>query len=131
MAREIISANFVELQAAKIWQRGDLHRAFLENSTIFPLKISLPNLSAKVLLEQFSAVQNAIYLLQTQSKKHGFTHRQLGEQKIPVAVEFENKTLFLRFLNQQKTFAEFTFWLKKHCNGTQFCKNGCCVIHLN
>ena len=88
MARELIPSKYVLEQAAKIWQRGDLHRAFLENSVCFPVMISLPSWSSKVLLTEFSAVQEAIYALNEQSKKHGFTilhsvvnHRQLGEQK--------------------------------------------------
>jgi len=114
MARELIPSKYVQEQAAKIWQRGDLHRAFLENSACFPVTISLPSLSSKVLLTEFSVVQEAIYTLNEQSKKHGFTishnvvnHRQLGEQKIPVTVEFENETIFLRYLRHADDFSEF------------------------
>jgi hypothetical protein len=114
MARELIPSKYVLEQAAKIWQRGDLHRAFLENSACFPVMISLPSWSSKVLLTEFSAVQEAIYALNEQSKKHGFTilhnvvnHRQLGEQKIPVAVEFENETIFLRYVRHGDEFSEF------------------------
>lgn len=114
MARELISPKYVQEQATKIWQRGDLHRAFLENSACFPVTISLPSWSSKVLLTEFSVVQEAIYSLREQSQKHGFTilhnvvnHRQLGEQKIPVAVEFENETIFLRYLRHGDGFSEF------------------------
>ena len=114
MARELISPKYVQEQAAKIWQRGDLHRAFLENNACFPVAISLPSWSSKVLLSEFSAVQEAIYSLHEQSKKHGFmishnvvNHRQLGEQKIPVAVEFENEAIFLRYLRHAEEFSEF------------------------
>ncbi len=120
MARELIPSKYVQEQAAKIWQRGDLHRAFLENSACFPMTISLPSLSSKVLLTEFSVVQEAIYMLNEQSKKHGFTilhnvvnHRQLGEQKIPVAVEFENETIFLRYLRHGDKFSAFKLLAEK------------------
>ena len=109
MARELISSKYVHEQAEKIWQRGDLHRTFLENSVCFPVTISLPSWSSKVLLTEFPAVQEAIYSLNEQSKKHDFTishhvvnHRQLGEQKIPSAIVFETETIFLRFLNKMQ-----------------------------
>ncbi len=114
MARELISSKYVHEQAEKIWQRGDLHRTFLENSVCFPVTISLPSWSSKVLLTEFPAVQEAIYSLNEQSKKHDFTishhvvnHRQLGEQKIPSAIVFETETIFLRFLRHSDEFSEF------------------------
>ena len=120
MARELIPSKYVQEQATKIWQRGDLHRAFLENSACFPVTISLPSWSSKVLLTEFSAVQEEIYSLREQSKKHGFAilhnvvnHRQLGEQKIPVAVEFENEAIFLRFLRHADEFSEFKLLAEK------------------
>ena len=120
MARELIPSKYVQEQSTKIWQRGDLHRAFLENSACFPVTISLPSWSSKVLLTEFSAVQEEIYSLREQSKKHGFAilhnvvnHRQLGEQKIPVAVEFENEAIFLRFLRHADEFSEFKLLAEK------------------
>jgi len=120
VARELIPSKYVQEQSTKIWQRGDLHRAFLENSACFPVTISLPSWSSKVLLTEFSAVQEEIYSLREQSKKHGFAilhnvvnHRQLGEQKIPVAVEFENEAIFLRFLRHADEFSEFKLLAEK------------------
>ncbi len=105
----------------KIWQKGDIHRACLQQDSYFPLQISLKNISAKDLLNHYSEVQDAIYSLRQDSQKHGYsitdktiTHRQLGEQKIPASIIFETEAVFLNYvsktaeLKQFKTLAEYS-----------------------
>ncbi|NOQ34337.1 MAG: hypothetical protein GQ569_00395 [Methylococcaceae bacterium] len=108
------SPKNIKNRVEKIWLKGDLHRANLEKSNIFPLQIALPTISAKALLTEFSKLQAAISTLREDSRKHGYlindkiiNHRQLGEQKIPVAIEFENESVLLRYLGKTQEFDTF------------------------
>lgn len=110
----VISPHALKQKALKLWQRGDLHRAELENIDFFPLKISLKNIPAKTLLADFQAIQAAIILLQKDAQKHGYQlaqktleHRQLGHQSLPCAVVFQQANDFLNYLGLRKTFSTF------------------------
>jgi len=120
----ITPANLKQ-RCQKIWRKGDIHRAWLQQSSCFPLEIPLKNIAAKDLLNYFSEVQDAIFSLRQDSQKHGYsitdktiTHRQLGEQKIPTSIVFETDTVFLNYvsksaeLKQFKTLTEHT--LQEH-----------------
>jgi hypothetical protein len=109
-----INPKTIKERAEKIWQRGDLHKAYLENNLLFPLVIPLANFSAKELLSEFSQVQNVLSVLRQDSQKHGYliqnkaiNHRQLGEQKIPSAIEFSDELVFLRYLGKAQEFSQF------------------------
>lgn len=108
------SPKDIKIRATKIWQRGDLHRAMLEQITLFPLQISLATVSAKKLLVEFSGLQESISTLRQDSRKQGYlindkliNHRQLGEQKIPTSISFETEELFLRYLGKTQAFKQF------------------------
>ncbi|MCK4840457.1 MAG: hypothetical protein KAT04_01090 [Methylococcales bacterium] len=101
-------------QALKIWQRADIHRAWLQKNNYFPLEIPLKNIPAKDLLSNFTEVQDAIYLLRQDSKKHDYlisdklvTHRQLGEQKIPSVIIFKTEAVFLDYVAKSAEFIQF------------------------
>lgn len=114
MANPFITPKAIKERAEKIWQRGDLHKAYLEQRTCFPLTLPLGSFSAKELLSEFAQVQQTINLLRQDSQKHGYliqnkaiNHRQLGEQKIPAAIEFTEEALFLRYLGKAQEFSQF------------------------
>ncbi len=114
MANGFITPKAIKERAEKIWQRGDFHKAYLENNTLFPFSLSLPNLSAKELLSEFSQLQNALDLVRQDSLKNGYlienksvNHRQLGEQKIPSAIVFNDENIFLRYLGKTQEFTQF------------------------
>ncbi|MCX7066203.1 MAG: DUF2220 family protein [Methylococcales bacterium] len=109
-----ITPKELKTRAEKIWQRGELHKAWLLDQPLFPLTLTLPPLTANVLLHQFSAVQTAVSALRQDSVKHNYqlvdkviNHQKLGEQKLPVAVVFTHESNFLRYLNNSQSFAQF------------------------
>jgi hypothetical protein len=109
-----ITPKELKNRAEKIWQRGELHKAWLLNESLFPLTLTLPQLTANVLLHQFSEVQTAVSVLRQDSLKHAYqlndkmmNHRQLGEQKLPEAVVFTSENDFLRYLGENKAFIQF------------------------
>ena len=110
----LITPKDLKQRAVKIWQRGDIHRAWLQKTSIFPLEIPLKNISAKHLLAHFSELQASIYDLRKDSKKHSYfisgkemVHRQLGSQKIPATIVFETETVFLSFITKITEFNQF------------------------
>lgn len=110
----MITPKILKQRALKVWQRGDIHRAWLQKNACFPLEISLKSISAKSLLSDYSELQDAIYTLRIDSQKYGYlvidktiTHRQLGEQKIPAAIRFETEAIFLRYLAKTAEFLQF------------------------
>ena len=110
----LITPKALKQRALKIWQRGDLHRAWLQKTSYFPLDIPLKNIPAKVLLTDFSEVQDAIEQLRQDSQKQGYvitdkviTHRQLGEQSIPSVISFATETIFLNYLSQSAALEQF------------------------
>jgi hypothetical protein len=114
MANGFTTPKTIKERAEKIWLKGDLHKAHLTNTELFPLTIALPNLSAKELLTEFSQLQNSLHLLRQDSVKNGYSienkpinHRQLGEQKIPAAIIFNTENQFLRYLGKNQEFAQF------------------------
>jgi hypothetical protein len=114
VANPFITPKAIKERAEKIWQRGDLHKAYLEQRRCFPLILPLGSFSAKELLSEFTQVQQTINLLRQDSQKHGYliqnkaiNHRLLGEQKIPAAIEFTEEALFLRYLGKVQEFSQF------------------------
>ncbi len=112
--KQFITPKSLKQRCLKQWQRGDFHRAFIQQTELFPLEIPLKNISAKYLLAHFKEVQDAIYSLRQDSKKHGYSiidkviaHRQLGEQKIPATIVFNTETIFLNYLSKSAELNQF------------------------
>ncbi len=109
-----ITPKELKNRAEKIWQRGELHKAWLSDQPLFPLSLALPSLTASVLLHEFSAVQHAVLALRQDSLKHGYqltdriiNHQKLGEQKLPVTAVFATENDFLRYLGNSQIFTQF------------------------
>jgi len=110
----LISPKTLQQRALKIWLRGDVHRAWLQKTSCFPIEIPLKNISAKSLLTDYSELQDVISTLRKDSQKHGYliddktiSHRQLGEQKIPASICFATETIFLSYLGKANEFSQF------------------------
>ena len=114
MTNLLTSPKNLKQRALKIWQRGDIHRAWLQKQACFPLEIPLKSIAAKNLLSHYSELQDAIYTLRQDSQKHRYlisdkavTHRQLGEQKIPAIIRFPTETIFLSYIAKAAEFTQF------------------------
>ena len=114
MQNLFITPKTLKQRVLKIWQRGDIHRAWLQKNTCFPLEIQLKSLSAKNLLSNFSEVQDVIHALRQDSKKQGYlisdkaiSHRQLGEQSIPAVIIFKTEVLLLHYISKTAEFTQF------------------------
>ncbi len=114
MQNLLITPKTLKQRALKLWQRGDIHRAWLQKTRCFPLEMPLKSIPAKSLLADFSEIQDVIYALRQDSKKQGYivtdkviAHRQLGEQKIPAVITFNTEEIFLSYLVKTSEFTKF------------------------
>ena len=114
MSKLLTTPKALKQSALKIWQRGDIHRAWLQKTSCFPLDIPLKSIPAKSLLNDYSELQDVIYNLRQNSQKYGYlivdkaiSHRQLGEQKIPAAITFATEAIFLNYVAKTAEFAQF------------------------
>ncbi len=114
LLKQFITPKALKQRCLKRWQRGDFHRSWLQQTSYFPLEIPLKSISAKQLLAHFTELQDTIYSLRQDSKKHGYsiidkviTHRQLGEQKIPATIVFNTETSFLNYLSKSAELNQF------------------------
>jgi len=110
----LISPKTLQQRALKIWLRGDVHSAWLQKTSCFPIEIPLKSISAKSLLTDYAELQDVISTLRKDSQKHGYlindkaiSHRQLGEQKIPASIFFATETIFLSYLGKADEFSQF------------------------
>ncbi|MCK5188941.1 MAG: hypothetical protein KAR12_02670 [Methylococcales bacterium] len=120
MQNLFITPKILKQRVLKIWQRGDIHRAWLQKNTCFPLEIQLKSLSAKNLLSNFSEVQDVIHALRQDSKKQGYlisdkaiSHRQLGEQSIPAVIIFKTEVLLLHYISKTAEFTQFKILIEQ------------------
>ncbi len=114
MSKSLTTPKDIRARADKIWQRGNVHHAWLLQQSLFPLSIPIPQLSSAELLIQYADMQDAIEALKKDSEKYQYqlqskkiNHRQLGEQLLPKAAVFETESDFLRYLGKQKEFSRF------------------------
>ena len=110
----IITPKALKERVFKTWQRGIIHRAWLQKQPCFPLEIPLKKISAKSLLTNYHDLHHGISTLRQDSKKQGYsitdksiTHRQLGEQKIPATITFPCEEGFLNYLAKTIEFQRF------------------------
>jgi len=87
----------VKTQLERYWKSGELCRAAVNQSELFPLKISFKSPTAKVMLETFGDMQDWVKLIMTfankhhlKLEKHNFNHRNLGRQQLPAALLLES-----------------------------------------
>ncbi|MDX8413259.1 MAG: DUF2220 family protein [Mariprofundales bacterium] len=104
----------IKRQLNRIWLRGDICRASVVASELFPLAIALRQPSAKVMLDDFSGVQNWAKNIQAYAQqKHiqlewkQVNHRALGQQSLPCRVLLENAQQVAGLLGKGEALKRF------------------------
>jgi len=112
----------IKAQIERYWQRGDICRAAVGQGDVFPLLISLSKPSAKVMLEQFSAMQDWVKEILAYASKHGLrvdyssiSHRVLGKQALPVSLRIESPQHAARLMGQCEALRHFVTLEKMTC----------------
>ncbi len=98
----------------RLWERGELLRALFCGATD-PFAVPLPRISSRTLLDRFGEVQDWSRSLAATAREGAsfriewrtVAHRQLGQQRLPGAVIFDDANACLRFLGREKSSARF------------------------
>ncbi|HGG59191.1 MAG TPA: hypothetical protein ENK26_04645, partial [Gammaproteobacteria bacterium] len=105
----------VTARLQRLWRGGRLLADRLETSSaLFPLRIPLKHPTASELNTQFDAARDWIAALRESSARHGYElewktirHRQLGENRLPVAALVETPEVALAMLRKQAEAKRF------------------------
>ena len=111
------TAQEIEAQVEKIWERGDILRAALAKASLFPLEIRLKRPSPAEIAARFGDVQDWVRgLVDAEKKKRGFgfelrwesvRNRVQGTNDMPVAAVIPTESDALRFIRRETQAALF------------------------
>jgi len=120
----MITPEDIRTRAQRYWNSYAYHRQALTSTPWQTLEISFGKPSGRELLADYAAIRAALHDLQSKAKAttgYGYridyesvSHRQLGEQQLPVRIYFETEEDFLRYTghlreaNQFKQLASMT-----------------------
>jgi len=115
----VLGPDEIRLRAEKFYSKQKLLRSYFTGEDFFPLTISLQKPSSSKLVDDFPYFRQLFVCLHQQSKaSKGFgfkleceslSHRQLGNQQIPVHAVFYTQEDLLAYLGKKK---EFSKWIK-------------------
>jgi len=101
-------------QLERYWNKGALCSASVKDDGLFPLRLSLRQPSAKVMLDAFGALQDWVRSIQYFADQHALkilwsdiNHRHLGHQKMPLALLLETPEQAAIVLGKRKTLQCF------------------------
>jgi len=104
----------IEDQLERIWLRGDICRAAMMDEALFPLSIRLKKPTSKVMLDEFSAMQEWVKEMRAYAVKNNvelqwveINHRVLGLQHLPSAVLLENPKQAARLIGKMQLLKQF------------------------
>ncbi len=101
----------VQKKALRFYERGAVQAAYLEgDETFFPLRLNLKRPSEKEIRSDFESIRKAAKALERAEvplEYQSFRFAALGEQKLPVAVVFETRAVYLEVLGLQERFDAF------------------------
>ena len=109
------SHEHVMARLQRLWRGGRLLADRLDvSSALFPLRVPLKHPTAAELGVQFDAARNWIAALRERGARHGYAlewktihHRQLGENRLPVAAIIETPETALAMLRKQADAKRF------------------------
>ncbi|MDX8397580.1 MAG: DUF2220 family protein [Mariprofundaceae bacterium] len=123
------SPEDIKTQLERSWLRGDICRALVMDTGVFPLTIGLGQPSAKVMLDDFAAMQDWVKLMQSYAQKKQLTleyktvnHRVLGQQSLPYKIVLQEPQQAARLIAKAqllKTFGHLYKETGKYADGLQ------------
>ncbi len=107
----------VSAQLQRLWDKGKLLAARLENASLFPLPVRIKGPDRRALSNRFGEVQNWIRTLDESSRvKRGFgydlawteiSHRQLGANRVPTAIVVPTEADALQLIGKRRAAERF------------------------
>lgn len=108
--------NIADIQSKleRSWSRGDICRAAVGHGDAFPLVIAFRKPSAKVMLDDFSGLQDWVKMIQHYAEKHhiplqwqAVNHRVLGKQQLPACLLLEEPQQAARLIGKVQLLKQF------------------------
>jgi hypothetical protein len=100
----------------KIYSSGKLFTDFIEDGALFVLEIKLPILKQSDLKGNYSIVLNECSSLKKENFEllyKEFNFKNMGLQKLPIAINFRNRESFLNYISKFDEFEQFKKNYKK------------------
>ena len=95
----------------KFYDNGDIFRSYIENSSLFPLVISLKKVQQKDIQNNYALFSKELHSLQKTPLPllyKEFDFKTLGRQKLPISIEIETLDQFLSLVDKAKEYKNFT-----------------------
>ncbi len=95
----------------KFYNNGDIFRSYIENSSFFPLVISLKKVQQKDIQNNYALFSKELHSLQKTPLPllyKEFDFKTLGRQKLPTSIEIETLDQFLSLIHKAKEYKNFT-----------------------
>ena len=113
----MITLQEINKKARRPWSSGAFLKSWLKDEAFFPFEISFKTPTGRTLSNEFLQVRDWIATLHSHSKNatgkgyqleyRTISHQQLGQQRLPHKIVFENQEDWLVFIGQQSAFKEF------------------------
>ncbi len=97
-------------KALKLYEKGDIFRDYMDEGELFPLKIKLKKVQQRDIQNSFLAITHEIKSLQKESFTllyERFLFKNVGEQKLPVAIVYEMRQTLLESIGKVEEFGQF------------------------
>ncbi len=104
------SKKDIDSKSQKYYSSGKVFRDYIDNSTLFPLSITLKKLKQSDLSSHYSTIIKEIDILQKENfelQYRVFNFKSIGMQRLPVSVYFSQRDSFLNYLNKEDEFVRF------------------------
>lgn len=113
----MISPEDLRAKAQKLWDSHKIHRAHLENGSLFPWEIAVPRPTARELADEFPRLRAEVRRLEAGGKAAAgggysieyaqINHRRLGEQSLPRKVVVTSLEDFLHLTGKRRQYDRF------------------------
>ncbi len=103
----------------KFYTRGDIFKSYIENSTILPIVVKLKRFTQKDITQNFTTIQREIKKLKELNLPlvyKEFSFKNIGIQRLPVEVKFEDLDEYLEFIEKKEEYYGFIHLYQKLVN---------------
>ncbi len=100
----------IHKKIVKLYESGEVFRAFMEGESLFPFVIKLKTPTQKTFRESMATLDREIKSLESlrlQLHYQEFEFKSVGKQRLPVHLEILSQEMLLKFLHKEEEFAEF------------------------
>ena len=98
-------------KASRYYERGIIQRSWIESDeTLFPLRISFKRIGEREIREHYPVIRReaaALAKISLPFEYRSFRFPSIGEQRLPVAVRFDDRGVLLAAIGKEGVFSDF------------------------